>query len=96
MKVFNLIIWNNQTKQINWHESCKCEYKLNSSVCNSKQKWNKDKCRCACKKLVDKQECNKGFIWNPINCNCECNRSCNISDYLDYRNCKCRKKYFIH
>ena len=38
LKVFNLISWSNQTKQINWHESCKRECKLNSSACNNKQK----------------------------------------------------------
>ena len=43
------------------------------------------------KNIVDKQECNKEFIWNPSNCNCKCNKSCNIAEYLDYKNCKCRK-----
>ena len=37
LKVFNLMSWGNQTKQIKWHESCKCECKLNSSACNNKQ-----------------------------------------------------------
>ena len=96
LKAFNLIPWSNQTKQIKWHESCKCESKLNSSACNYKERWNKDKCRCECKKLFDKQECNKGFIWNPSNCNCECNKPCNINEYLDYKNCKCRRKQPIH
>ena len=36
--------------------------------------------------------CNKGFIWNPTNWECECNKSCDIGEYLDYSNCKCRKK----
>ena len=36
--------------------------------------------------------CKKGFIWNPSNCECECDRSCDIGEYLDYENCKCRKK----
>ena len=36
--------------------------------------------------------CDKGFIWNPSNCECECNKSCNISQYLDYSDCKCKKK----
>ena len=49
----------NQTKHIKWQESCKCECKLNSSVCNNKQRWNEDKCRCESKELVDKQECDK-------------------------------------
>ena len=84
--------WSNQTKQIKWHESCKCECKLIISACNNKQRWNKEKCRCECKELVNKQECDKGFIWIPSNCNCECDKLCNISEYLDYKNCKCRKK----
>ena len=36
--------------------------------------------------------CDKGFICNPSNCECECDKSCNIGEYLDYKNCKCRKK----
>ena len=36
--------------------------------------------------------CDKGFIWNPSNCECECDKSCDIGEYLDYSNCKCRKK----
>ena len=92
VKVFNLMSWSNQAKHIKWHETCKCECKLNSSVCNNKQRRNKDKCRCECKELVDKQECNKGFIFNPNNCNCECNKSCSVEKCLDHKNCKCRKK----
>ena len=34
----------------------------------------------------------KGFIWNPSNCECECDKSCDIGNYLDYENCKCRKR----
>ena len=49
-------------------------------------------CRCECKELIDKGVCDKGFIWNPSNCKCECDKSCNIGEYLDYKNCKCRKK----
>ena len=61
-------------------------------ICNNKQKWNKRKCRCECKKLIDKGVCDKEFIWNPSNCECECDRSCNIGQYLDYSDCKCKKK----
>ena len=32
------------------------------------------------------------FIWNPSICECECNKSCDIEQYLDYKNCKYRKK----
>ena len=44
------------------------------------------------KELIDKGVCNKGFIWNPSNCDYECDKSCDIGEYLDYSNCKCRKK----
>ena len=30
--------------------------------------------------------------WNPSDCKCECDKSCDIGQYLDYSNCKCRKK----
>ena len=53
LKVFNSMPWINQTKQIKWHESFKCECRLNSIVCNNKQKWNKDKCKYECKELVE-------------------------------------------
>ena len=36
--------------------------------------------------------CDEGFIWNSSNCKCECDKSCSIGEYLDYSNCKCRKK----
>ena len=39
--------------------------------------------------------CDKGFIWNPSKCECECDKSCDIDEYLDYKNCKCRKR-LIH
>ena len=45
-----------------------------------------------CKELIDKGICDKGFIWNPSNCECECDKNCDFSEYLDYENCKCRKK----
>ena len=42
--------------------------------------------------MIDKEICHKGFIWNPSNCECECDKSCNVGEYLDYVNCKCRKR----
>ena len=36
--------------------------------------------------------CDKGFIWNPSNCECECDKSCDIGEYLDYKNCKFWKR----
>ena len=46
--------------------------------------------------LIDKGICGKGFIWNPSNCECECDKTCDVGKYLDYKNCKCRKKQFIN
>ena len=59
---------------------------------NNKQRWNKNKCRCECKELIDKGICDKRFIWNPGNCECECDKNCDFGEYLDYENCKCRKR----
>ena len=28
--------------------------------------------------------------WNPSNCDCECDKSCDLSEYLDYKNSKCK------
>ena len=92
VKVFNLMSRINETRFIKWHEKCKCECRLDGIICNNKQRWNKNKCRYECKELIDKGVCDKGFIWNPSNCECECNKSCNIGEYLDHSNCKCRKK----
>ena len=92
IKVFNLMSRTNETKYIKWHKTCKCICRLDKIVCNSKQRWNKDKCRCECKELIDKGVCDKGYIWNPSNCECECDKSCDVGEYLDYKNCKCRKK----
>ena len=36
--------------------------------------------------------CEKGFIWIPSNCEYEYDKACDIGEYLDYENCKCRKK----
>ena len=75
---------NNKTRQIVWHETCKCICKLTSSVSNSRQIWNEDKCRCECKKdLINKMVCDKEYIWNPSNCACECDKLCDIGQYLD-------------
>ena len=45
----------NETRRIKWHNTCKCICRLNKIICNSKQRWNEDKCRCECKELIDKE-----------------------------------------
>ena len=92
VKVFNLMSRINETRQIIWHETCKCVCRLTSAVCNSRQIWNEGKCRCECKEdLINKMVCDKRYIWNPSNCACECDKLCDIGQYLDYKNCGCRK-----
>ena len=55
VKVKNLMTLINETRHIEWHESCRSICRLDKIICNSKQ-------------------------W------------CGIGEYLDYSNCKCRKK----
>ena len=90
VKVFNLMPRTNETRHIKWYKTCKCKCRLDASVCNNKQRWNEDKCRCECKELIDKGICDKGFNWNPSNS--ECDKSCDLGEYLDYKNWKCRKR----
>ena len=89
VKGFNLMSRANETRHIKWHKTCKCGWRLDGNVCNNKQCWINDKCRWECKELIDNGRCNKGFIWNPSNC--ECDKLSDVEEYLDYKNCKCRK-----
>ena len=66
VKVFNLMSRTNETKNINWHETCKCEYRLDAIVCNNKQRWKKNKCRCECKELIDKVYLIKDLFGIPV------------------------------
>ena len=43
VKVFSLMSRNNETRRIEWHETCKCKCRLDGSVCIKKQRWNEDK-----------------------------------------------------
>ena len=90
-RAFNLLSRTNETRHIEWHETCKCKCRLDAIVCNYKQRGNDDKYRCECKELIDKGVCDKGFIWNPSNCERECDKSYDIGEDLDYEYFKCRK-----
>ena len=90
VEVFNLISRTNETRYIKQHETCKCKCRLDASVRNNKQRWNEDKCRCECKELIDDGICDKVFNWDPSKC--ECDKSCDVGECLDYKNCKCRKR----
>ena len=92
MKVYNFLMRLNETRNVLWHESCKCVCRLNSSVCNSKQIWNSDTCSCGCNEdFAGIMTCNKGYMWNPSTCACECDM-CKPGQYLDYKKCVCKNK----
>ena len=83
----------NETRNVLWHDSCKCVCKLNSSVCNNKQIWNSDTCRCDCNEdFASIINCTKGYIWNPSTCAFECDLWCKPGRYLDHKNCACKNK----
>ena len=45
-KVFNLMSRTTETRHMEWHETCECKRRLDASVCDNKQRSNKNKCRC--------------------------------------------------
>ena len=62
VKVYNLMTRINETKNIVWHETCKCICRLSNKICNSRQVFNEDTCRCECiEDLISKLTCDKGF-----------------------------------
>ena len=93
MKVYNFLMRLNETRNVLWHESCKCVCRLNSSVCNSKQIWNSDTCRCDFNgDFTGIISCDKGYTWNPSTCECQCDNWCKLGQYLDNKNCVCKNK----
>ena len=93
MQVYNFLMRLNETRNVLWHESCKCVCKLNSSVCNNKQIWNDDTCRCDCNEdFAGMINCAKGYTWNPNICECQCDTWCKPGQYLDQKNCVCKDK----
>ena len=94
MQVYNFLMRLNETRNVLWHESCKCVCKLSSSVCNNKQIWNDDTCRCDCNKdfagIINSA---KGYMWNPSTCECQCDKWCKQGQYLDHKNCVCKNLF---
>ena len=93
MQVYNFLMRLNETRNVLWHESCKCVCKLSSSVCNNKQIWNDDNCRCDCNEdFAGTISCVKGYMWNPSTCECQCDKWCKQGQYLDHKNYVCKNK----
>ena len=93
MQVYHFLMMLNETRNVLWHESCKCICKLNSSVCNNKQIWNGDTCRCDCNEdFAGIINCTKGHTFNPSTCECQYDMWCKPGQYLDPKNCICKNK----
>ena len=93
MKVYNSLMRLNETRNVLWHESCKCVYRLNLSVCNSKQIWNSDTCKCDCNEdFAGIISCDQGYTWNPSTCACKCDMWCKPGQDLDHKKCVCKNK----
>ena len=91
MQVHSFLMRLNETRNVLWHESCKCVCKLNSSICNNKQIWNSETCRCDCNEdFAGMINCAKGYTWNPSTCECQCDTWCKPGQYLDHKNCVCK------
>ena len=83
----------NETRNVLWHESCKCVCKLNSSICNNKQIWNGDTCKCDFNEdFAGIINCTKGYMWNPSTCEFQCDTWFKPRQYLDHKNCICKNK----
>ena len=93
IKVYNFLMRLNETRNVLWHESCKCVCRLNSSVCNNKQIWNSDTCRSNCNEdFAGTINCTTGYTWNPSTCECQCDMWCKPAQYLDYKKFVCKNK----
>ena len=89
MQVYNFLMNLNKTRNVLWHESCKCV----CTVYNNKQIWNCDTCRCDCKEdFSGIINCTKGYTWNSSTCECQCDMWCKLGQYLDHKNCICKNK----
>ena len=58
------------------------------------KKWVHDECWCEFKELDDRGSCKDDYMWNPSACDCVSNKACKIDNYLDVRNCLCKKRLF--
>ena len=55
LKVFNLVSWSNQIKQIKRHESCKCECRLIQLFATTSKSGIKTNADVNVKKLIEKE-----------------------------------------
>ena len=90
VKVFNLVLGTNETRCIEWHETCKCKCRFNCSVCDNKE--------CNVGMTVNVAVNAKNWLIMAygikdlfgvlviVSVNV-----INLTEYLDYKNCRCNK-----
>ena len=54
------------------------ESKIHSRKCNTRQKWNNDKCQCRSKNPIRHRICEEDYVWNPSKRACEFNKDFEI------------------
>ena len=77
IKVFHLMSRTNETRNVEWHETCKYKCRLvdKMQIIVTINNVGIKKRRCECKELIGKEICDKGFIWNPGKCDCKCDKN---------------------
>ena len=83
----------NESRRLENLISCDSRCEFDGKKCNSRQKWNNDKCQWEGKKPVKRRPFEENYSWNPIACACECDKEFEISEYL--KDCKFMKSLKI-
>ena len=90
VKVFNLVLETNETRCIEWHETCTCKCRFNCSVCDNKE--------CNAGMIVNVAVNAKN--WMIMACRIKdlsgvlvivSVNVINLTEYLDYKSCRCNK-----
>ena len=90
VKVFNLVLGTNETRCIEWHETCTCKCRFNCSVCDNRE--------CNAGMMVNVAVNAKN--WMIMACRIKdlfgvlvivSVNVINLTEYLDYKSCRCNK-----
>ena len=76
LKTFNIINGINESKTLVEHISGECRYEFDGRKCNSRQKWNNNKCQCEREKPIRHRAYEEDYVWNPSACAYECDKDC--------------------
>ena len=62
LKMFDMIKVTNESRTLAKHISCKYRCEFDGRECNSRQKWNNDKCQCDYKKSIKPCACEENYV----------------------------------